>query len=243
MRQLKAARRLAPVYDELPLLPAGERHLAGGAAAQYFREFVTHPHADDAFWAPIQVGDALDRVQVPVLLVGGWQDLFLGQTLEQYERLRSRGTDVALTVGPWVHSEVVTKGARLTTHETLDWLAEHLAGTPSGRRPQPVHLHVTGAGEWRHLPGWPPKATQQVLYLQPEGGLGAAEPDPDAAPSTLTYQPADPTPAVGGRRLTLQAGYRDNTALEQRDDVLTVARRGRHEGCRWCARSRPRECR
>jgi predicted acyl esterase len=39
----------------------------------------------------MQLGAALDRVQVPVLLQTGWQDLFLQQTLEQYTHLHGVG--------------------------------------------------------------------------------------------------------------------------------------------------------
>jgi putative CocE/NonD family hydrolase len=50
-------------------------------------------------------------------------------------------------------------------------------------------------------------------------------PDPDAEAAVagrFRYDPADPTPAVGGPRLVGQiAGRRDNTDLERRPDVLT----------------------
>jgi predicted acyl esterase len=45
-------------------------------------------------WRPMQLGQALDRVEVPVLLQEGWQDRFVDQMIEQYERLRRRGVDV-----------------------------------------------------------------------------------------------------------------------------------------------------
>jgi putative CocE/NonD family hydrolase len=218
VRQALAPRRLRPGLHEVPLLEAGERVLAGGAP--WYREWVSHTEAEHPHWEPMRLTAALDRVQVPVLLFGGWQDLFLEQTLAQYERLHERGVDVALTVGPWTHTELLTKGAALTTRESLDWLAEHLAGTGTRQRPAPVHLHVTGVGEWRYLPSWPPATTERVLHLQPGGGLGDDEPPADAAPSTFTYDPADPTPTVGGRLLE-RGGYRDQKKLEVRADVLT----------------------
>jgi putative CocE/NonD family hydrolase len=61
-----------------------------------------------------------------------------------------------------------------------------------------------------------------VLYLQPNGGLGNTQPTPTAVPSTFIYDPANPTPAVGGRVINpARSGYRDNRELEKRDDVLT----------------------
>jgi uncharacterized protein len=61
-----------------------------------------------------------------------------------------------------------------------------------------------------------------VLYLQSNGGLGNTQPTPTGGPSTFTYDPAEPTPAVGGRVINPAiGGYRDNRELEKRDDVLT----------------------
>jgi putative CocE/NonD family hydrolase len=219
VRQARAARRLKPGLDEAPLVEAGERVLAGGAP--WYRDWVSQPGGDHAHWTPMRLTAALDRVHVPVLLFGGWQDLFLEQTLEQYAHLHGRDLDVALTIGPWTHTEMLSKGASVTTHETLDWLAEHLAGTGTRRRPAPVHLYVTGAGEWRDLPSWPPSTTEQVQYLQPFGALGDEPPAPDLPPSTFTYDPADPTPTVGGRLLSPDGGYRRQEKLEARPDVLT----------------------
>jgi putative CocE/NonD family hydrolase len=219
VRQTLAGRRLRPGLHEVPLLDSGERVLAGGAP--WYRDWASQRAADAPHWAPMRLTAALDRVQVPVLLFGGWQDLFLEQTLEQYARLRGRGVDVALTVGPWTHTEMLTKGASVTTRESLDWLAEHLAGTGTRRRPQPVHLSVTGADEWRDLPAWPPASTGRTWYLGPGPALGEVAPADDAAPATVTYDPADPTPTVGGRLLSPDGGYRRQRELEARSDVLT----------------------
>jgi putative CocE/NonD family hydrolase len=169
----------------------------------------------------MRLHEALDRVQVPVLLLSGWQDLFLEQTLDQYAHLRGRGVDVALTVGPWTHVEMLSKAGPIVTGDSLDWLAEHLAGTGTRRRPAPVHLFVTGAGEWRDLPAWPPAAGERVLHLHPGGALGPGQPPAGVAPATFSYDPADPTPTIGGRLLSPEGGYRDDTKLAARADVLT----------------------
>ncbi len=95
------------------------------------------------------------------LLLSGWQDIFLGQTLQQYRHLSRAGLNVALTVGPWTHVQMVTKGLATSAHETLDWLDAHLGGAPALRRPSPVRVFVTGQG-WRHLPDWPPATTEHI---------------------------------------------------------------------------------
>ena len=69
------------------------------------------------------------------------------------------------------------------------------------------------------LPDWPPPSRECCWYLHPDGGLG-----PGPAPEAVTqfrYDPADPTPTVGGRLLLSgQSGYREDTALAERPDVL-----------------------
>jgi putative CocE/NonD family hydrolase len=213
-----ARRRLARATLGLPLGESARSLL--GAGAQWYESWLEHHDPDDPFWQPSRLGAALDRVNVPVLLVSGWQDLFLEQTLEQYRHLLSRGVDVALTVGRWTHTQVTSTGAGRVARESLEWLDRNLAGTRNRPTRDPVHVFVTGDG-WVGLPNWPPPTCPQVLHLQPRGALTDAEPPADARPSTFTYDPAKPTPIVGGALLAPEGGYRDDTGLAGRPDVLS----------------------
>jgi uncharacterized protein len=219
LRGLTANRRQAPFMAKLPLVEAGEELCEG--KAPWYPDWVGRRDPVDPFWSPMQLGAALDRVQVPVLLQSGWQDLFLQQTLQQYTHLRDRGLDVALTVGPWTHIELVQKGGPLLAREALDWFAEHLSGTGSRMRWSPVRVYVTGLDEWRDLPEWPPASSEQALHLHLAGALRNEPTPPGAEPATFTYDPADPTPTIGGRLLATNGGYRDDTRLARRDDVLS----------------------
>ncbi|MDN5861234.1 MAG: CocE/NonD family hydrolase, partial [Pseudonocardia sp.] len=226
-RQATAARRLAPAKNGMPLLVACERLLLG--RAPWYREWIGRPDGADRFWTRLKVGAALDRVQVPVLLISGWMDLFLDQTLEQYTRLRDRDVEVALTVGPWTHVGAVGKGLRTVVPEQLAWLDEHLCHPPRpssvkpAGRPARVRVFVTGAGGgWRGLPNWPPPHTPLPLHLHPHGRLDGEPPGPGEPDSEFTYDPAEATPSIGGRLLDAAVGgVRDNRALAARADVLS----------------------
>jgi uncharacterized protein len=87
----------------------------------------------------------------------------------------------------------------------------------------PVRLYVMGAEAWRDFESWPPPGyAPQPFYLGPEGALAAEPPAAGSAPDGYRYDPADPTPAIGGVRMVRDgAGRVDNTALEARPDVLT----------------------
>ncbi|WP_442930374.1 CocE/NonD family hydrolase [Mycobacterium sp. NBC_00419] len=217
--QVRSGRRLERGVLGLPLGGAGRTFL--GAGSPWYESWIEHPEADDPFWETMRMTAALDRCDVPVLLLTGWQDLFLDQTIHQFQHLRGRGVDVAMTIGPWTHSDMVTKAAGRAANETLTWLGAHLAGAnPAPQRSSRVHVHVDHHG-WVDLPDWPPATGEGVMYLQPAGRLAATPPATDAAPSTFRYDPADPTPTVGGRLLARISGYRDDTALAQRGDVLS----------------------
>jgi hypothetical protein len=88
-------------------------------------------------------------------------------------------------------------------------------------RQKPVRLYVMGAGEWRDLDEFPPPARQTRYYLHPEGRLAPDRPPVASSPDQYRYDPANPTPALGGALLALQgAGPLDNRPLEARPDVL-----------------------
>ena len=98
VRTVTADRRLRPALDRAPV-SVGARDLLG-AEAPWFESWLEHPELTDPFWAPLQCGAALERLSVPTLLVGGWQDLFLEQTIEQYSALAGRGVPTRVLVGP-----------------------------------------------------------------------------------------------------------------------------------------------
>jgi putative CocE/NonD family hydrolase len=215
LRRATNGRRMKAIVDQLPLADAGESFLQG--RGPWYREWVTRPDLTDPYWDPTDNGVALDRAQVPVLLIGGWQDLFLDETMEQYRRLQARNCDVALTVGPWSHVQVGF--SPLAIRETLQWLEQHLAGRARQARSSPVHVHMTGASRWHHLPSWPPPGQSRAWYLHPDGDLRPAQPDLDATSSSFIFDPAHPTPTLGGPLLSGRCRV-DDSPLAGRPDVL-----------------------
>lgn len=220
VREAGARRRQRAALTGLPVVGAGEALL--GERAPWFRDWVSRAEPDDPFWERMRLAAVLDRVDVPVLLIGGWQDLFIRQTLEQYAHLHRRGVEVALTVGPWVHTDLATWAGGRVVRESLDWLDSHVAGRPAGR-PTPVRVYVTGVdGGWRGMDRWPPATSDTVLTVLPGNALGADRAGEGGPPVHFTYDPADPTPALGGPLLSAAAaGVRDNAPLESRPDVVT----------------------
>jgi len=223
VRNATADRRLRPALDRMPV-SAGARDLLGDAAP-WFDIWLEHPDLTDAFWAPLQCGAALEAISAPTMLIGGWQDLFIEQTLEQYQALAARDVPVRMLIGPWTHLDTVTK-AGVAFAESLAWLDRH-AGRRRGDAAAgySARIWVGGAREWREISDWPPAAPgPQRWYLGAGGTISPRQPAGTSVPAArFRYDPADPTPSVGGAILSLTAGVRDNRAVEQRPDVLVFS--------------------
>lgn len=218
MHQLTAQRKVKRAATGLPLGSAGRALLGDGSP--WYESWVEHPEADDPFWDRLRHPAALERSQVPVLLLGGWQDLFLDQTLAQYRALRDRGVEVAMTIGPWTHTQMLTSGLGRVTAESLQWLDTHLRG--SGVAPRPSRVRIFSAGQgWEDRPDWTPADATDAWYLQPGGKLAATAPDPGAPAVSFRFDPSDPPPTIGGRLLSPAGGYRKDGRLHRRSDVLS----------------------
>ncbi|MFC7548563.1 CocE/NonD family hydrolase [Plantactinospora sp. GCM10030261] len=228
-RQVELRRGQPRLLAGLAHLPLAEAdRVATGGTVRFFQEWLTHHTPGADYWRSRVFDARIAEVTTPVAMVSGWHDIFLPAQLADYAALRAAGGRPSLTVGPWTHGSPGLFGAAL--REGLAWLRTHLAddrGAPSGSvahpahpRVAPVRIHVGGGVGWRDLPDWPPPATRTVWHLCPDAGLSPDPPVP-SAPDEFWYDPADPTPSLGGPLLVAQrAGAVDNRPVEARPDVL-----------------------
>ena len=180
----------------------------------FYQDWLSRKH-DDAFWAPVEFERHLDAVAVPVTMVTGWYDMFLPAQLSDFRALRDAGRDVRITIGPWKHADPGVAGE--SVRDALDWFGVHL-GRGSSERRTAVRVFLGGSARWLDLHDWPPPSRLVRWHLQPKGGLHVRTGE-SGAPDRYRYDPADPTPSVGGSLLA-RGGPRDNRALERRSDVL-----------------------
>ena len=214
LSQGRRQRKLDQAYNHLPLREADL--VAVGKPSRSYQDVLAHSPEDD-YWQPVDYSQSLQDVDVPVGMVGGWYDLFLNAQLQDYRRLREAGKQPYLLIGPWYHGQPGSFGP--TTRDHLAWFDAHLKGKTSGLRASPVRLYVMGANQWRDFADWPPPSRPERWFLQPDGGL-AQTPPAASDPDQYRYNPADPTPAVGGNSLGKYMGKKDNRQLEARRDVL-----------------------
>lgn len=207
----------AQVKKSVPLVEGVKSYLKG--ESPWVLEWISRPdQANDSFYDSMKQGKALRTSKVPVLLIGGWQDVFADMVPEQYQLLRDSGCNVAMTIGPWNHLQA--PNGEGVTKQSLEWLDKYLAKRKDGEiRPAPVRVNVTGVNEWRWLSSWPPQTTPLELSLFPQGRLVKQDLS-KREEASFTFDPHDPTPTMGGP-LLLHGGVVDDTALAKRSDVLS----------------------
>jgi putative CocE/NonD family hydrolase len=214
--------RVKRALRKLPL-QAADVDVAGAPVA-FWRDFVGHSDPGDDFWAGVDHHEAdLTRLP-PVSMVTGWWDLFAAEQLRDFTAIRAAGVPARIIIGPWLHAE--PGEIRAVTRQDVAWLDHHLNGGPAPSGP-PVRLFVQHADLWLDFDQWPPPEMQAVsYYLRPAGRLEpesqpAEAQSGDTDPAWFIYDPADPTPSVGGPLLTPPAKQADNATVEARLDVLT----------------------
>jgi putative CocE/NonD family hydrolase len=217
----RKATRPAEQYGHLPLrsLPL----LQECPSASFFADWLDHATNDD-FWQRWALADKYARLRVPVYIIGGWFDLFLGNTLNSFIGARREGGSELtrqrhrLLIGPWGHGSIY--GAYpdhgfegFTSDESVDladiqlrFFQDCLSDVPLEADPGPsVRIFVMGENRWRTEEDWPLQRTKFTRwFLHSEGDAnhsgGSLSPLSPAAepPDSYVYDPVDPAPTVGG---------------------------------------------
>ncbi|GAA0254735.1 CocE/NonD family hydrolase [Cryptosporangium japonicum] len=196
-----------------------------GTASSYWQEVVAHDDPGDDFWAPVDHSAGVASVTAPVSMYTVWWDIFLLNQLRDVVALQEAGRRPRLTIGPGGHAEL--RGALAASRDAFEHLSRHLLGAPaspsepapaSASERAPVRLWLQNADRWLDAERWPPPSTPVTWYF----GSGELAREPvDQEPAVTFYDPADPTPTVGGPVIGRDAGAADNRAVEARADVLT----------------------
>ena len=210
------AKALHAAAQHLPLREADQ--IVAGQTVGFYQDWLEHNAPGDPWWQPVDFSDTTGDISAPVNLTGGWYDIFLPQILADYGRLRQAGKRPYLTIGPWAHTSFAAFPYMI--RESLAWFQTYLLGEPGRLRQAPVRVFVMGRNRWKSLPDWPPPGYQAQRWFLQAGHALAPQPPDAAPPDRYRYDPAHPTPAVGGSSLSENSGPRDNRAVEARQDVL-----------------------
>ena len=209
----------------------------------WYLDWLEHECRDE-WWEEVAPNERYDTIGVPALHIGGWHDIFVAGTVENFVRLRQEAATAEaragqqLVVGAWSHanySDTVGSvysghrapwGALDSTAMQLTFFGQHLRGDPAPQTPR-VRVFLMGANQWLEEDDWPLAGIREERWHLHDGGLlDRADPRPDEPPDEFVYDPADPVPTLGGATLLpgFERGYRtgphDQRDVETRPDVL-----------------------
>lgn len=174
--------------------------------------------SDSPYWSELDV-DATE-IDIPVLTVGGWYDIFIRGSIEGFTR-RGDPRD-RMVIGAWGHDNYFShlvgprsqgasgSGAGLS-EVLLDFFDAALAGVPA---PMPVvRVYDSAARRWQDFAQWPPRETSNVRW--------------SLNPGVITVDPRDLPPSAGGRWLRVGEpggnwGPVDQRTLAAREDVTST---------------------
>lgn len=197
--------------------------VSGIPGIPWWRDWTSHSERD-AYWENLAETLRHDRIEVPVMHVAGWFDLFLAGTLENHRRLGG-----PLVVGPWSHLAPGAPGtgrlyfgpaASAQAIQLEERQVAFLKGEDTGPA---VKIFVMGDDVWRDEEAWPLARAVDTRYHLHSDGLLSPEPPSAAEPRTFTFDPRDPVPTVGGPLLlpdVTNVGPLDQRDVEKRPDVL-----------------------
>jgi len=239
-RLLKEGDRIWEHYRHLPLKNLPILHKTD--AARYYDDWLAH-YENDEYWQAMAVNRRYNRITVPAFNIGGWYDLFLNGTLENFTRMRKEGGSKEardgqqLLAGPWAHGNFSGSypetnfgfrgswdGAEAVDRQ-LDFFRRNLLdGGAESQDQTAVRLYVMGTNRWRDEQEWPLKRTQYVpWYLHSEGQAAGAGGTLSPVPPSMEeadvylYDPRNPVPTRGGA--TFLPGFRQSVCsgpLDQR---------------------------
>lgn len=223
-----------------------------GEELAWYRAWQDAWRPDAPFWSRdiVQRGArAPAETRVPVLMLAGWSDVFIGPQLETWSQLATQA-ESTLVIGPWDHlghvaADVSQPGVDAGHGKTyvqwpriLDWFDHHLRGRPARFEVGGVVSWPVNGEGWITREAWPPPTETRSWGLaageDPQACAGELVPpgqiSTDAAAVSWTYDPEDPTPTTGGAGLLagvlpgwrgVKPGFTDQGRLcERRDDLL-----------------------
>ncbi len=231
------------------VLPLSDIPAMLGRETPWYGQWLSHPRYDE-YWKELSIARKYEQIKAPAFNVGGWYDIFLEGTLENFSGMRSRGGSQQaregsrLVIGPWFHGSSGTEVGQLdfgpasiidTRQLQIDWFDYWLKGKENGLldRP-PVRLFVMGENKWRDFQSWPPEGAEPTEYFLHsdkganssfgDGTLSTTPPAGKEKVDLFTYDPANPVPTLGGndccRENIVPEGPYDQRPLEYRDDIL-----------------------
>ena len=193
----------------------------------FYYDWLDHPAYDD-YWKSFAPKEKFHNIDIPVLNIAGWHDIFIRGSINCYQGMKEKGRSEFsrrqqhLIVGPWLHAPLPppqagqqfygrsASGASIDLHGMqLNWFDKWLKDVENGIDTQPTaYVFVMGKNEWQAEQTWPPEDVENTTYyLGSDGGANSVRGDGKLrilplenkeSSDQFTYDPNNPVPSLGG---------------------------------------------
>ncbi|MBI5116920.1 CocE/NonD family hydrolase [Candidatus Poribacteria bacterium] len=229
----------------LPLITMDDE---AGIPTQSYDKLLKHPFRDEVTES-YNLHNRRERVEIPTLVVGGWYDVFLKTTIDDWfmQKQKNAATEAGgkqwVLIGPIDHEsttshtnrigrlDIGAKSATTIWKVRQEFYDKYLKGIDNGfEETPPVRIFVIGDNDWRYENEWPLARTQYTDYYLHSGGSantlngdGTLNPGAplDEPFDTYVYDPKDPVKIHYDIDLwALAAQMKDRLPAEKREDAL-----------------------
>ncbi|MHA1383737.1 MAG: CocE/NonD family hydrolase [Candidatus Helarchaeota archaeon] len=194
-------------------------------------------------YMPSNLNVDFSKIDTPMLLVGGWYDLYLEQMIYDFQKIKKETPKEAqkkikLIIGPWGHADrghpdISAIGGMMSFIKAifpLKWFEHWLNGKNINWIEQPpLWYYVLAKNIWRASNKWPPSNVKYAkYYIHSDGkanskfgnGKLSLEEPKNELPDFYKFNPMNPVLTIGGRNLNTKIGGFDQNDSEIRKDVL-----------------------
>jgi hypothetical protein len=242
-KKYKNSLRLNPWH--LPLITMDDE---AGVTCDYYKDVIRHP-SRDSYWDRADVSKKCSQIKIPVLHWGGWYDVYLKATIDDWLGVRENSESAVarknqwLVIGPidheWTTESTQRIGKMDIGEKGCNWIWDlhqqffdyWLKGIDNGFSETPrVKIFVLGDNEWRYENAWPLARTKYTKYyfhskgsantLDGDGVVNTSKPS-DEPSDSYVYDPNNPiTISLESDLWALALTLKDRASVEKRSDVL-----------------------
>ena len=235
-QKLYVASRNLPLLDKIPVNPNILKELAPDS---FYHDWLNRSE-DDLYWQNLSPEFLLEKVDLPMLHIGGWFDPHLRGNFKLYQNMKNKSQfPQHLIVGPWGHLPWGRKTGEINYGQSassfideyqIAWFDHFLKGKQSQLLEKlPIQLFEMGSNQWRNLEALN-SSQQQTFYLKSNGLANIQENagqlvtdlllDMPKIIDTIVHDPWRPVPSLGGHA-GFPSGSFERSHLDTRFDVLT----------------------
>ena len=235
-QKLYAASRNLPLLDKILVNPNILKELAPDS---FYHDWLNRSE-DDPYWQNLSPEFLLEKVDLPMLHIGGWFDPHLRGNFKLYQNMKNKSQFLQhLIVGPWGHLPWGRKTGEINYGQSassfideyqIAWFDHFLKGKQSQLLEKlPIQLFEMGSNQWRNLEALN-SSQQQTFYLKSNGLANIQENagqlvtdlllDMPKIIDTIVHDPWRPVPSLGGHA-GFPSGSFERSHLDTRFDVLT----------------------